>query len=434
MDQYTNILRLYFNQLDNLLGQLMATTTTDTTTPVSIGGTNVDAFGRLRVSNPLTLFDSSHRYADNNLWVNSITGTAAATFSADEGLVNLTVGSASGDQIIRETIKVFSYQPGKSLLVMSTFVFGTAKAGLRQRVGYYGAANGIYFERDGTANYMVERSSVTGVLTNNRVAQANWNQDPLDGTGPSGLTLDSSKAQILYMDVEWLGLGTVRTGFIINGVFVPCHNFDHANLVTTTYITTASLPLRYEMTNTGATSGASTLKQVCSTVISEGGYELRGAQLTAGNAITSPTVLTTAGTFYPVVSIRLKTTRLDAIVILTAISILGITNNANYKWEVVASGTTTGGTWVSAGTNSAVEYNITGTAFSSTGGRILATGFFQGSNQGSNSVDILKEALFTSQLERDPFTPTAYELTLACTAAANGNQVLGSLDWEEISR
>jgi len=430
-DQYSNVLRLYFNRLDNILGRLMAS---ETTLPVSIGGTNIDAFGRLRVSNPLTLFDSSHRYADNNLWVSSITGTAAATFSADEGLMNLTVGSASGDQIIRETIKVFSYQPGKSLLVMSTFVMGDPKAGLRQRVGYYGAANGIYFERDGSTNYMVERSSVTGSVVNTRVAQANWNQDPLDGTGPSGLTLDSSKAQILYMDVEWLGLGTVRTGFIINGAFVPCHNFDHANLVTTTYITTASLPLRYEMTNTAATTGASTLKQVCSTVISEGGYELRGAQLSAGNTITAPTTLTTAGTLYPIVSIRLKTTRLDAIAILTAISILGTTNNANYKWSVIASGTTTGGTWVSAGTNSGVEYNITGTAFTTGTGRILATGYFQGSNQGATSVDILKAALFTTQLERDPFTPTAYELTLCCAAASNGDQVLGSLDWEEISR
>jgi hypothetical protein len=430
-EQFNNVLRLYFNRLDAILRRIVATTSP---IPISIGGTNVDAFGRLRVSNPLTLFDSSHRYADNNLWANSITGTAAATFSADEGLVNLTVGTANGDQIIRETIKVFSYQPGKSLLVMNTFVLGTAKANLRQRVGYYGAANGLYFERDGLDLYFVERSSVTGMVTNTRVAQADWNQDPLNGTGPSGITLDASKAQILYMDVEWLGLGTVRLGFIIDGVFIPAHNFNHANLITTTYITTASLPLRYEMTNTGATSGASTLKQVCSTVISEGGYELRGAQLSAGNTITSPRTLTTAGTFYPVVSIRLKTTRLDAIVILTAISILGITNNANYKWEVVASGTTTGGTWVSAGTNSAVEYNITGTAFTVGTGRILATGFFQGSNQGSNSVDILKEALFTSQLERDPFTATAYELTLACTAASNGDQVLGSLDWEEISR
>jgi hypothetical protein len=430
-EQFNNVLRLYFNRLDAILRGLVTTTLP---IPVSIGGTNVDAFGRMRVSNPLTLFDSSHRYADNNLWVNSITGTAAATFSADEGLINMTVGSASGDQIIRETIKVFSYQPGKSLLVMNTFVFGTAKANLRQRAGYYGAANGIYFEREGSTNYMVERSSVTGAPINTRVAQADWNQDPLDGTGPSGLTLDSSKAQILYLDVEWLGLGTVRTGFIINGAFVPCHNFDHANLVNTTYITTASLPLRYEMTNMAATTGASTLKQVCSTVISEGGYELRGAQLSAGTPITTPKTLTTAGTVYPIVSFRLKSTRLDGIAILTAISILGVTNNANYQWSVVVNGTTTGGTWVSAGTNSSVEYNITGTSFSSTGGRILATGYFQGSNQGATSVDILKAALFTTQLERNPFTATPYEITLACSAASNGDQVLGSLDWEEISR
>lgn len=437
-DTLNNILRQYFNTLDNLIGQLTLMASTNGNIPVSIGGTNLDAFGRVRVSNPLTLFDSSHRYADNNLWATSTTGTAAATFSADEGLVNLTVGSANNDEIIRETIKVFSYQPGKSLLAMSTFVMGTAKANLRQRVGYYGAANGIFFERDGTSLYMVERSSVTGAMVDTRVAQANWNQDTLDGSGsaanPSGITLDASKAQILYMDIEWLGLGTVRTGFIIDGVFVPAHNFNHANLVNTTYITTASLPLRYEMKNTGVTTGASTLKQVCSTVISEGGYQLAGVQQSVGTAINSPRTLTTAGTFYPVVSLRLKTTRLDAIVILTAVSILGITNNANYKWEVVQGGTTTGGTWVSAGTNSGVEYNITGTSFSSTGGRILATGFFQGSNQGASPVDILKEALFASQLERNPFVPTPYEITLACTSASNGDQVLASVDWEEISR
>lgn len=430
-DQFADILRLYFNRLDGILGRLMATIDT---LPVEITGTNLDAFGRVRVSNPFTLFDSSHRYADNNLWATSITGTAAATFSANEGLVNLTVGSASGDQIIRETIKVFSYQPGKSLLVMSTFVMGTANANLRQRVGYYGAANGIYFERDGTTNYMVERSSVSGAVVDTRVAQSNWNQDPLDGTGPSGLTLDASKAQILYMDVEWLGLGTVRTGFIINGAFVPAHNFDHANLVTTTYITTASLPLRYEMTNTAATGVTSTLKQVCSTVISEGGYQLAGAQLSVGNAINVPTTLTTAATYYPVISLRLKSARLDGIAILTALSILGITNNANYNWRVVAGGTTTAGTWVSAGTNSSVEYNLTGTAFTTGTGRVLASGYFQGSNQGATSVDILKQALFAFQLEREPFTATAYELTLICTSASNGDQVLASLDWEEISR
>lgn len=398
---------------------------------VTIGGTSVDAFGRVRVSNPLTLFDSSHRYSDNDLWVNNITGTAAATFSANEGLVNLTVGTANNDEIVRETVKVFAYQPGKSLLVMNTFVFGAAKTNLRQRVGYHGIDNGLYFEREGTSLYFVERSIVTGSVVSTRVAQANWNQDKLDGTGKSGITLDSSKAQILYMDVEWLGLGTVRMGFVIDGVFVPAHSFHHANLSTTTYITTASLPIRYEMKNIGVTDSASTLKQVCSTVISEGGYELRGLQQAVSTPVTSPRTLTTAGTDYPIISLRLKTTRLDAIVILTALSILGITNNANYQWKIIASGTTTGGTWLP---NSVVEYNITGTSFAIGSGRILASGFFQGSNQGSSSIDILKAALFAFQLERNTFTSTPYEITLVITSATNADQVLASLDWEEISR
>jgi len=402
------------------------------TVPVSIGGTNVDAFGRMRVSNPLTLFDSSHRFTDNNLWVSSITGTASATFSASQGLIDLAVGTASGDQIIRETIKVFAYQPGKSLLIMSTFVMNAAKANLRQRVGYYGAENGFYLEQDGTNVYFVERSFVTGAVTQTRVAQSDWNQDTLNGTGVSGISLDLSKAQILYMDVEWLGVGTVRMGFVIDGVFVPAHSFQHANLITTTYITTASLPLRYEITNTGVAASSSTMKQICSTVISEGGYELRGLQQAIGTAITAPRALTTAGTLYPVISIRLKSTRQDAIVILTALSIMGITNNSNYQWRVVASGTSTGGTWVSAGTDSSVEYNLTGT--STSGGRILASGYFQGSNQGSTTIDILKAALFSFQLERNSFTPTMYELTLVCTGSSNGDQLHASMDWEEVSR
>lgn len=397
------------------------------------GGTSVDSFGRLRVSNPMTLFDSSHRYKDNGLWVTSNTASNTTfTFNANQGLVDLTIGTAANDEIIRETTKVFSYQPGKSLLVLNTFVMETPKANLRQRVGYYGANNGIYLEVDGTTSSFVERSLVTGAVEETRVAQSNWNVDKMDGTGPSGMTLDISKAQILWMDIEWLGLGSVRIGFIIDGQFVLCHTFHHANLIESTYITTASLPLRYEIKNTGLVSGSSTLKQICSSVISEGGYELRGVQQAVITPITTPTDLTNAGTYYPVISIRLKSAYLDAIVILTALSILGVTNNANYNWQVRASGTTTAGSWVSAAVDSAVEYNITGTAYS--GGRILASGFLNGSNQGSAPVDILKEALFKFQLERNALTSTPFEITLVAASNSAGSDILASLDWEEISR
>ena len=393
-----------------------------------------DAFGRLRVSNPFTLFDSSHRYRDNGLWNSSTANGGAVTFQANEGLVDLDVTTTSGSLVYRETTKVFSYQPGKSLLILNTFVMSPAKTGLRQRVGYFGDDNGMYIELNNSTLSFVERSISSGSFSESRIAQANWNVDKMDGDGPSKVVLDITKSQILWMDIEWLGLGSVRMGFVIDGRFIPCHVFHHANRILSTYISTGSLPLRYEIENTAATASNSKLKQVCSSVISEGGYELRGAQLSVQTPIGSPRDLTTALTYYPAISIRLKTSpdRLDAIVILTALSILAITNNANYNWQVVATGTTTGGTWVSAGADSAVEYNITGTSF--TGGRVLASGFLNGSNQGSTPVDILKEALFSFQLERNNFTSTPYELTLAAASDTNGADIYASMDFEEISR
>jgi len=392
---------------------------------------NFDAFGRLRVSNPFTLFDSSHRFADNGLWSTSAATGATATFNLTQGLVDLNVTAASGSQIIRETTKVFSYQPGKSLLNLNTFVMNPAKTGLRQRIGYYGAENGLYIQLNNSTLSFVERSLVTGVVTESVVNQSAWNVDTMNGSGPSGIVLDITKAQILFMDIEWLGLGTVRMGFVINGNFYVCHKFHHANIIASTYITTASLPLRYEITNTSATSGASTLKQICSSVLSEGGYELNGLQQAIGIPINSPRTLGTAGTFYPVISLRLKAARLDGIIILTALSILPI-STGNFNWQVVATGTTTGGSWVSAGTNSSVEYNITGATFA--GGRILASGFFSASNQGVSKVDILKEALFKFQLERNGLTATPFELTLIIASDSGSDTVVAALDWEEISR
>jgi len=392
-----------------------------------------DAFGRIRTAQPLTLFDSSHRYRDNGLWNTSTTSGGTAVFSPNEGLVNLNVTGTAGSEVLRETAKVFSYQPGKSLLVMNTFVMAPAQTNLRQRVGYFGTENGIYIQlRDNTLSF-VERSLVTGVVTETVVDQASWNADTMDGNGPSGITLDISKAQILFMDIEWLGEGTVRIGFIIDGNFIVCHRFNHANLITSTYITTASLPLRYEILN-ASTATATTLKQVCSSVISEGGYELRGAQQAVGTPILTPRTFAAAGTFYPIVGLRLVPTKLDGIVILTAASILGLGNGKNYAWRVVQSATITGGLWTPVGVDSAVAYNLTGT--SAAGGRVLAQGYVNSSNQGSPSINILKEALFATQLERNTFTGTPFELVVEMAIDTIGGTLGGyvSVDWEEISR
>lgn len=396
--------------------------------------TQVDAFNRLRVSNPLTLFDSSHRYRDNNLWSTLSAGGGSVAFNSTQGLMELNVTNAAGASALRETTKVFAYQPGKSLLVMNTFVMGASATGLVQRVGYFGSENGIYFQMEDDVISFVKRSIVTGSLVNTVTPRSSWNGDKLDGTGPSGITLDITKAQIQWMDIEWLGVGTIRAGLVINGQFITCHSFHHANIINSTYITTAALPLRYEIFNKSATAGSKTLKQICSTVISEGGYELGGLQQAASIPINAPIAFAAANTYYPIISIKLRTDRLDAIVILTALSILGDGDNKNYNWQVRASGTTTGGTWLSAGSDSAVEYNISGTSFA--GGRILASGYVSSNNQSSPSVDILKEALFKFQLERNIFTGTPYELTLvaAINSSSGTTGMLASMDWEEVSR
>lgn len=406
-------------------------------------GTITDAFGRLRISQPFTLFDSSHRFSDNGLWSTSNTAGGTYAFVANQSTIDLTVNTTANAEVIRETTKVFSYQPGKSLLVMNTFAMSTPKANLRQRVGYFGAYNGVYLENDGTTNYLVLRSYTTGSIVETRVAQANWNVDKFDGTGYSAQGsqpehtngIDVSKTNILWFDIEWLGVGDLRCGFVVDGKMVVAHVFHNDNRNTVPYMTTATLPLRYEIKNTGTTASSSTFKQICSTVMSEGGYELYGSQQGIQTPVTAPVDLPTpAGTYYPIISLRLKASpdRLDAVVILTALSILGITNNAFYNWQVRTNAVTTGGTWVSAGDNSAVEYKIDGGTV--TGGRILASGFSGATTQSVSPVDILKEALFKFQLERNGLTGTPFELTLVAATQTAGADIYASLDWEEITR
>ena len=390
-------------------------------------GTSSDSFGRLRVSNPFTLFDSSFRYFNNGSWTTSTATGGSVNLDSTAGNLELNVLSTAGSSVLRETSKVFSYQPGKSLLVMTTFVMSPAQNGLRQRVGYFGASNGYYLELNNSAVRLVERSLEHGTTT---IEKADWNGDKLDGSGPSGFTLDITKAQILWVDLEWLGVGSVRMGFIINGQFIVCHTFHHANLLASTYITTASLPIRYEITNVSGTSTTASMQQICSTVISEGGYQVHGQPSGAGTAITTPYNMAVAGTYYPLISIKLNPSYLDAVVIPTGISILpGATGN--YNWRLVSGGTTTGGSWNNFNASSSAQYNITGSSFA--GGQTLVSGFISQSNQSSPALDI-QGSLFQFQLQRNSFTSTPYEFTLvvaAQTVGGGGSNIFASMDIEE---
>lgn len=412
------------------------------TATVAFADEATDAFGRLRVSNPFTIYDTQVRYYDHNQFSSNIAGTANVVYSANSSSFVMNVGSGSGDSVQRETTKTFPYQPGKSLLVLSSFSMNTPKANLRQRVGFFGADNGIFFEANGTTLNMVIRSKSTGVIVEDRIPQSQWNGDRLNGAGgannPSGITLNPALDQIFWMDIEWLGVGTVRVGFIIDGVYITCHSFNHANTPstlttdnTTTYMTTATLPLRYEITNTGATASASSMRQICSSVISEGGFQLTGSgnPRAASHLIGVPVTLPNDVSFKPVIAIRLKSTMPDAVVVPINYSLVPV-QQSMFQYRIYKRAITSGGTWVDSAADSAVQYNLNPTALVS--GDIAEQSFINSTNQSSGSPT--QEAFgFEYQLERDSFTGTMYEYVIMMATTGNGQTVYASIEWQEIT-
>jgi hypothetical protein len=390
--------------------------------------TNLDAFGRLRVSEPYTLFDTNARYYDHGQFSNVNVGTANVVYVANQSSFQLNVGSANGDSVIRETKKVFPYQPGKSQLTLNTFCMATPKTNLRQRVGLFGANDGVFFENDGTYNYFVIRSGSTGV--EERVRQDSWNGDRLNGAGgannPSSITLYPDRTQIMFADVEWLGVGTVRVGFVVNGVYIICHRFNHANQTgnTKVYMTTATLPIRYEITNTGATSGDSMMTQICSTVISEGGYNNFGTTQTAGTGTTTVR-LSTAGTLYPIVSIRLNSNRLDSIVFPRQIDVLSPSVNY-YRWTLLQNATLTGATWATTSPTGTVDIDKAATAVS--GGIEIQSGYASS----RELTQLSATDFFQFQLGRT-LANVSDTVTLALSATANNADVLAELGWQELT-
>lgn len=356
---------------------------------VAFPPTGVDAFGRLRVSNPYTLFDSQNRYTIDPQFSTSTTGTGTTSFLTNEASVSMSVTNAGVGSVTRQTFRSFPYQPGKGLLVMATFVMDSSNSvNLTQRVGYFNAQNGVFFQRiDGVYSFVLRSNSrpTPGTPSDVRtVNQPSWNGDKLDGTGPSGITLDPTKAQILWMDFEWLGVGSVRCGFIINGQFILCHTFTNANEITSVYMTTAILPVRYEITSASAMNA--TLKQICSTVISEGGYD----QVSVDYAARRTTIFSnidTAANFYPIVSIRLASTALGAVVLPNNVKFQPTTLQ-NYEIALIKNCTLTGASWAAMPSDPNVEMDVSATAIA-TLGTIVQTGYIANTGGGgqTNVVD-----------------------------------------------
>jgi hypothetical protein len=402
---------------------------------VGFKGNVVDAFNRLKVSNPFTLFDSQQRYVLSDKW--DYVGLSGGTYSFNpiESTVSLTSGLTNGSKMYVETKRVFPYQPGKSLTIVNSFAMAQPKSGLRQRSGYFGITggvtsgipyNGVYLQQDGLTLSICLASASLG--TTQTITQSNWNADKFDGTGDSGVTLDVTKGNIFWLDVEWLGVGDIRTGFYIDGKPVVAHTFYNTNKNSTTYMTTACLPLRYEIENTSSQATSSTMRQICSTVLSEGGYEGFSRRYNVTHSGTTPHTLTTAGTQYPLIAIRMAPDRLDSIIVPSNISV-AIEPGTNNKplvvqYRILLNPTLTGNTWATH-FNGNVQYNVTATGV--TGGTDIIGGYISS----SGTLDVSSINDFNFQIGRTQLG-VSDTFVLVMVPTENGTLGYTDLSWFEI--
>lgn len=310
-----------------------------------------DAFRRLRVSEPHTLFDSKLLHGKQpNLWSETTSGNATSIHSEAYAEVVMTV-AGNNDLVIRQTRQCFNYQPGKSMLYFMTTRM-PASTDVIKRVGPFDHYNGIFFQVSGTvASWNIRKN---GAISES-VSQTEWD-DPMDGTGTSGITLDLNAPQILILDFEWLGIGSVRVGFLIDSALVYVHSFFHSNHseITTVYMTTPNLPLRYEISSIG---GSGSLQQICSTVISEGGGQETGIIHAIDTGFGSIS-MSLANKEYPVIAIRLQQGKLDHVVDTFNFSLMTTTANANIKWSLLMNPVINGTlNWIQIA-NSGVEYAL----------------------------------------------------------------------------
>jgi hypothetical protein len=355
---------------------------------------SIDAFARLRTSDPFTIFDSKQLHDKQPLfWDEATGGSATSVHSTVNAEVKMSVTASASDYVIRQTKQRFNYQPGKSQLIFMTFHAPEA-TGATKRIGcfdgtgvnYLTPKNGIWFETDGTNSWNIAKNG----STTETVSQASWNVDPMDGTGRSGITLDFSAPQIIIIDFEWLGVGRVRVGFVIDGLIYYCHYFNHANDGTydSVYTSTPNLPLRYDIQTDG--TEATHLDHICSTIMSEGGIEKTGILRSIESSTTLISGYTT-GNDYALLGIRLKTAYLDVTVIPENINII-LGSSDTFKWTLELNPTIAGTFTYGDLTNSSIQY-ATGVTTNtvSARGTVVASG--GGSAASRQSETDLKTAL-----------------------------------------
>jgi len=391
----------------------------------------LDAFGRLRISNPLPLFEAKQVNDDIPLKFDdqetSGSGTSS-THNTNQASTTLSVSNLTAGTRVRQSKRRINYQPGHGQQALVTFLMGAAASGITKRVGLFNDNDGIFLESLDTTISLVVRTNTSSTPSDtNKVAQASWNIDPMDGSGPSGLTLDLTKVNLLFIDFAWLGVSRVRVGFVIGGVLHYVHEFNTANIETLVYMSNPSLPIRYEIANSG-TGPAADLVTICSSVSSEGGSDTIGISRSADTGIVEVSTLSTTN-IYLLLALRLGAIHINSEVILRSIEVLVTSAVTAFRWALLLNPTVAGAALsFVAESNSVVEIARPTSATTVTGGTIILSGYGSGSIQAKTSITALTEGRLGAFIDD---TSDVFVLAVQ-VPGATPETFLGAISWTEV--
>ena len=391
-----------------------------------------DLFGNLKTSNSYTLLDVTHIGNKNTLMMDELVSGAGATSTYSNASVIMSV-NATSQTITRQSRIYTQYQPGKSLCIRMTGVInGSSNATTTtSRIGYFDNNNGLFFEYSNGIMYIVERNN----SVDTKVAQTNWNIDPLNGNGVSGVTIPFNYNIIYYIEFAFLGVGHVRFGFYYDGVLYIAHILRHTTL-TYPYILSPNLPVRYQISSTG---GSGSLICTCASVQSEGGYNLIGFPFCAGMSTTGKSATGGGGLNY-MMSIRLASNQRKLVKLQSITIFCSTTGNSAFELYKCFSKTASpmaGTAFTAADTNSIIEYDITAAVGSfnpATASAVLIYRGYFSSNVNIGLTDLSNNdgpLYLTSGIDNPTFA-TDYYILCVRNYPGSSNTYYASMNWVEI--
>ena len=394
---------------------------------------NLTASGRLRVADETTLFGAQLTYDLRPLqYEQSSTGTGATvTYDSTNRQALMTFASTpTGGESYMQSYSYFPYLPGRSQLIFVTFNLLSAATNVVKFAGYSDGVNGMEFQLSGSTKQFVLYSG-TGSGTET-ITQPNWNLDTFDGSGPSGITLDISKVQILVIDFISLYAGRVRMGFDVGGSIYYCHEFLHANVTAFPYIQYATLPVRCGMTCTATVS--TTMNFICASVSTEGGADTAEGFF---NSFSTQNVAITAasGARTHVLSLRPSLT-FNSITNRYKLEINTVNVNVDGAnpvfWELVIGQALAGASYAAVNAKySATDIDVAGT-LSGSPTLVIASGYVASSNQSKSSVSADAKIFFPLTLDQAGAVRANGTVSLLATGIAGASAMNASINFAEV--